>query len=69
MSVTFVGLAVGLIICGLVIVVLCGKTGNALLGSVLWWIGVVLVVIGVVLLVTPVFVWFSGLFKSWLGQG
>jgi hypothetical protein len=62
------GLALTLIICGLVMAALADKVGNALLTRVVWVVGVVLVVIGLVLLVSPGILWINGQLRQMLGQ-
>lgn len=61
-----IGLALGLIIAGLVIAYLSGTMRQALLESVLYWVGVVLVVVGLVLLVAPVVAWLDAQLRSML---
>lgn len=52
-----IGLAVGLILAGLLIAWLSPKAGSATLAAVFWWVGIVLAVVGLILLVTPVLNW------------
>jgi hypothetical protein len=62
------GLALGLIVVGIVMAVLADKLGNALLTTVVWWVGIVLIVIGLILLVSPVILWINGHLRQMLGQ-
>jgi hypothetical protein len=62
-----IGVALGLILVGLVMMVLAPKAGSALLSTVVWWVGVVVLVLGLILLVTPVLVLISGVIRSALG--
>lgn len=68
MTIGFAGLALGLIIGGLLICYLSSGAGNALLAKVFWVTGIVLAVIGFILLVTPVFVWASNQLRQMLGM-
>lgn len=66
MSVAIVGLAVGLILAGLLIIFLSGGAGR--LAGVFWWVGAILAVVGLILLITPVLVWVSHQLRMMLGQ-
>ena len=57
-----VGIAVGLIVAGLLICFLSGSAGRASLGF--WWVGAVLAVCGVVLLLAPVIVFVAGIIRQ-----
>ncbi len=63
-----IGLAIGLIIGGLVIILLSNQAKYPALVSVLFWVGLIMVVIGLVLLVTPVLVWLNVQIRGALGQ-
>jgi len=63
-----IGLAIGLIVAGLVMAFLSGSMKYPLLVSVVFWVGVGLVVVGLVLLLTPVLVWLNGQLRAMLGQ-
>lgn len=60
------GLAVGLILAGLVMAWLSGSMKHPLLVKVVFVVGVVLVIVGLVLLLTPVLVWVNGQLRSML---
>lgn len=61
------GLALGLIIGGLVILWLSGQAHYAVLVTVLFWVGIVLTIVGLVLLVTPVLNWVYAQLRIMLG--
>jgi hypothetical protein len=63
-----IGLAIGLIIGGLIILFLSGSAKFPLLVGILFWVGIVMVVFGLILLLTPVLVWFNNQIRSMLGQ-
>lgn len=65
--VVVIGLAVGLVLAGLVMAWLSGSLRQPTLAAVVYWAGVVLVVVGLVLLITPVLVWLSAQLRSALG--
>ena len=62
-----VGLALGLVIGGLLMAYLSGAVKYQPLVGVVFWTGVVLVVIGLVLLLTPAVVWLNFTLRSMLG--
>lgn len=64
-----VGLALGLIIAGLVMCFLSHGMKQPTLIAVVWWVGAALVVIGLVLLLTPVLVWVNVQLRNMLGIG
>ena len=63
-----IGLALGLILAGLVMAWLSPGMSNPMLISVVWWVGVVLVVIGLILLLTPVLIYVNAQLRAMLGQ-
>jgi hypothetical protein len=63
-----IGLALALILAGLVMAALSGHAGNALLSRVVWVVGVVLIVVGLILLLSPVILWINGHLRQMLGQ-
>jgi hypothetical protein len=63
-----IGLALGLIVVGLVMAFLGPKSIPGVLGRVVFWVGVALVVIGLILLLTPVLVWVNVQLRSMLGN-
>ena len=63
-----IGLAIGLILGGLLMAFLSGSMKYPLLISIVFWVGIVLVVVGLVLLLTPVLVWLNGQLRAMLGQ-
>ena len=62
-----IGLAIGLIIAGLVMLVLSPKAGHPILVTLVWWAGLILLVVGLVLLFTPVLVWLNAQLRAMLG--
>ena len=62
-----VGLALGLVLGGLLMVYLCGGIQQETLRTVVYWTGAVLVVVGLVLLLTPAVVWLNLQLRSILG--
>ena len=62
-----IGLALGLILGGLLMVWLCGGIAQQTLKSVVYWVGIVLIVIGLILLLTPAVVWLNLQLRSMLG--
>ena len=62
-----IGLAIGLIIGGLLICFLATHAKLAILVTVLQWVGIILVVVGLVFLLTPVLVWLNAQLHSMLG--
>ena len=63
-----IGLALGLILAGLVMAWLSAQMRYPLLVTVVFWVGVVLVVVGLILLLTPVIVWLDNNLRAMLGQ-
>ena len=63
----FIGLAVGLILAGLLIAWIAPQAVKGVAGVVFYWVGLVLAVIGVVLLITPALVWISAQLRQMLG--
>ena len=62
-----IGLALGLILAGLLMVWLCGGIAQHVLKSIVYWVGIVLIVIGLILLLTPVVIWVNIQLRSMLG--
>lgn len=62
-----VGLAVGLLLAGLVMAWLSGALRPPLLAAIAYWVGVVLVAVGLVLLLTPVLIYVNGVLRGMLG--
>ncbi len=62
-----VGLAIGLIIAGLVMTLMYGSIKQPMLALIVYYVGVVLVVIRLVLLVTPFLVWVDHQLRMMLG--
>jgi hypothetical protein len=62
-----VGLAVGLIIAGIIMAV-AGKKGlePGLLATVVFVVGIILIVVGLVILIAPVLMWFRAQFIAML---
>lgn len=63
-----IGLALGLILVGLVMAALSKHMNYSLLITIVFWVGVVLVCIGLILLLTPVLVWINFQLRGMLGQ-
>ncbi len=63
-----IGLAIGLIIGGLIIICLSGQAKYPVLVGILFWVGIVMVVIGLVLLLTPVLVWLNAQLRAMIGH-
>ena len=63
-----IGLALGLILCGLLMAWLSPGMKQPLLVTIVYWVGVVLVIVGLVLLLTPVLVWVNAQLRAMLGQ-
>lgn len=61
-----VGLAVGLLVGGLVIAWLSGTVKHQPLASIVYYVGIGLVIVGLVLLLTPVMVWVEAQLRSML---
>lgn len=66
--VVVVGLAIGLIIAGLVIIYLSRYANYPVLVTVFFWVGLVMSVIGLILLITPVLVWLTYQIRTAIGQ-
>ena len=64
----YIGLALGLILVGLVMVALHGGIKGPLLQRVVYLVGIALIVIGLILLAAPVIVWAAGHLRAMLGQ-
>ena len=63
-----IGLAVGLILVGLLMAWLSPSVARVpLLAAIVFWTGVVLVIIGLILLLTPVLVWLNVQLRQMLG--
>lgn len=69
MTVVILGMALGLLIGGLVVMWLSVAAHYSPLVQVVWWIGIILVVFGVVLLATPIMVWLYAQIQAMLGGG
>ncbi len=66
--IVFIGLAVGLIIGGLVICFLSKNAGQPMLVTLFWWVGIILAVLGLILVLAPVLVWIAAQIRAALGQ-
>ncbi len=62
-----IGLAIALIIAGLVMIILSPKAGHPILVIFTWWAGLILLIVGLVLLFTPVIVWVNAQLRAMLG--
>lgn len=62
-----IGLALGLILGGLLMCFLSGSVKQPLLAKIVYWTGIVLVVAGLVLLLTPILVWVNIQLRAMLG--
>jgi apolipoprotein N-acyltransferase len=63
-----IGLALGLIVVGLIMAWLSPSMKKEPLVSIVWWVGVVLVVVGLILLLTPVLIWINNQLRAALGN-
>lgn len=61
-----IGVALGLILAGLVMCWLAGTVKPPLLSTVIRYVGIGLVIVGLVLLLTPVLVWVNAQLRSML---
>lgn len=62
-----IGLAMGMILGGLLMAFLCGSIQQATLKALVYWVGIVLVIVGLILLLTPVVVWVNVQLRAMLG--
>lgn len=62
-----IGLALGLVLAGLLMAYLCGSVQQPVLKTIVYWVGLVLIVVGLVLLLTPVLIWVNLQLRSMLG--
>ena len=62
-----IGLALGLIVVGLVMAWLSAGVKQPILATIVYWVGIVLLVIGLILLLTPVLVWVNVQLRAMLG--
>ena len=62
-----IGLAIGLIIAGLVMTWLSTSVRQPTLMTVVYWVGVVLIIVGLVLLLTPVLIWLNTQLREMFG--
>ncbi len=63
-----IGLALGLLIGGLLICLLSSQASNPALVGIFWWAGIICAVIGLVLLVFPVLAWVHGQLRAAIGH-
>lgn len=63
----YFGLALGLLIGGLVVCALSPHAGNPLLTRVFWWLGILCAVCGALMLLAPIIEWLSAQVQSALG--
>lgn len=61
-----IGVALGLILGGLIMAFLSGGVKQPTLASVVYWVGVALIVVGLILLLTPVLVWINAQLRAML---
>lgn len=62
-----IGLALGLILAGLLMIWLCKGITQPTLQTVVYWVGIALLIIGLILLLTPVLVWVNVQLRAMLG--
>lgn len=62
-----IGLALALILAGLLMAFLSGSMKYPAMVAVVFWVGVALVVVGLVLLLAPVVAWLNYQFRAMLG--
>ncbi len=63
-----IGLAIGLILGGLVVLALKKFAEYPILVTILLWIGIIMVIFGIILLLTPVLVWFNNQIRGMLAS-
>lgn len=63
----YIGVALGLLVCGLVVCALAGNLKYELAVRVAWWVGLVLAVCGALLIVTPILAWITAQLRAMLG--
>lgn len=63
----FIGVALGLLIGGLVVCFLSGSLQYTLLVRVVWWLGLGLALCGALLILVPVLAWVSAQLRAALG--
>jgi hypothetical protein len=63
----YIGLAIGLIIGGLVICLLSGNAKQPFLITLFWWIGIIVAVVGLLLAIAPIVAWLAGTAKQAIG--
>lgn len=62
-----IGIALGLLIGGLIVCYLSPALQNPLLVRVVWWIGLLLAVCGALLILVPILSWITAQLRSALG--
>ena len=60
-----IGLAIGLVVAGLIICRFSESAGRA--KNFFWWLGIILATVGAILLISPVIVWLDGNLRQMLG--
>ena len=55
----YVGLAIGLMIGGLVICMLSGNAKQPTLQTLFWWVGIIVAVCGLVMALEPILAWIA----------
>lgn len=63
----YIGVALGLLIGGLVVCFLSGSVQHPLLVRVVWWIGLLLAVCGALLFLAPILAWLAANLRAALG--
>lgn len=62
--VVFIGVALGLILVGLLMCLLCTAVKHGLLSTIVYYVGIILLIVGLILLVTPVLIWLNVQLRS-----
>lgn len=63
-----VGLAIGLIVGGLVICLLSNQAKSLVLTAIFWWAGITLAVVGLILLIVPALNWLYTQLRTIIGE-
>ena len=63
----YIGVALGLLIGGLLVCALSDKAGYAVLSRIFWWLGILCACCGALLILSPIFSWLAAQMRSMLG--
>lgn len=64
----YIGLAVGLIVAGLLITLLAGNAKVPVLVQIFWWVGIILAVFGLILVLAPILNWIATQVRQMIGS-